>query len=433
MFLISRNSSARYVCIFLIGLTAFTTTLAAVIAEKDPAPTAQKSAISPVQDTGDLEGLLAQSAEETAKQPALEIEIPTRKETAEEIHIHKGTSSESAVHRIEAIFDYVGLSHYASLILTGFNVLAYVHLLFLTSRSRRYLMEATQVLAYVCFPTLPLIQLLNNAFKTLRDALLNTSTAPFYRLCSLSGQYVFHSSGLGHTFDPRRRLVEVPTNELVYRTKPRLTPIWLAGLLFTLLNLSAGWTSLHIYRDHPTRSDWDVAAIAHDTRTGWLALSGVIASSLALLVHICNTRWTIHEEYAPEEPVSILWESEVFTEIVLAALLQDSSAAFAGSLSLLGMMSVFMANRLVLVVLFMALVIFNRGLRIFASGLVGPKKRYMSVRPLAVVFSVATCSSIILFQLMTTLLEWWTLEPDTHEFGGLAGSFVGSSGKGSNG
>lgn len=426
----SRHSYAYSSLLLLLCACAFRSTFAAVIAEKDPILAAQSSAISPVEDTGDLQDLLTQSAEESAQQPAIEIDIPTRKETAEEIHVHKVTTTQSVVHRVEAIFDYVGLSQHAGLILTACNILAYVHLLFLTSRSRRYLMEAIQIIAYLCFPTLPLIQLLNNALKTLRDALFNPPAAPYYRICSLGGQYVFHSSAQIRTFDPRRRLVEVPTNELESTTKPRLTLLWLAGLVINLVYLFAGAASVHIYRDHPTRSDWDIAAIAHDTRTGWLALSGVIASCLALLVHMCNTRWTIREEYAPEEPVSLLWESEVFTEIVLAALLQDVTAAFAGSLSLLGMMSVFMANRLVLVVLFIAVVVFNRGLRIFASGLVGPKKRYMSVRPLAVVFSVATCSSIILFQLLTAVGELWTLGPDRHEFGEFEGAFGGGPGAG---
>lgn len=406
--------SLRLVCFLLLFLILSSAASAAVIPEQDSLASTQTSAISPVKDNGDLTDILADAAENRAQDPLTEVDIPSIEETAEEIHVHKAGTTLSAIHRVERIFDYVGLSDQVSIILAACNILAYMHLLYLTSRSRSYVMEFIQILAFACFPTLPLIQLLNNAFKTVKDLVCNVSAAPLYRLCCLCGQYVFHSDRKINMFEPRRRLVEVPTRELERIPKRRFTPSWIAGLTLISINLVAGLISLHIYYDHPTRSDWDITAIAHDNRSGWLALSGTIAACIALLVHACNTRWTIRQEYAPEEPVSLLWESEVFTEIVLAALLQDLTAAFAGSLSLLGMMSVFMANRLVLVVLFMAIVIFNRGLRIFANGLLGPKKRYQSVKPLAVVFSVAVCSSIILFQLLTAVAEHYTLAPDEH-------------------
>lgn len=333
---------------------------------------------------------------------------PSNVEAARNVVQSNSLSSPDSLHEhVNGAIDDYGLDGQVSAILAASNALAYVHLLYTTSRSRSYIMEIIQIIAFACFPTLPLVQLISNASKTFSDFFRNRNSGLFYHLNCLGGQYVFHVDEQPSLLEPRKRLVEVPLQDLEMRRKPRTTLSWVSKMLLVLSNLAAALVSLIIYIERPMRSDWETAAIGQDQRLGWAALGGTIAALLTFLVHACAVRWTLHPTFFPEEPVSLLWESEVFTEIVFAALLQDAVIAYAGGISLVGVISVFAANRLVLVILFLGFVLFNRQLRYFAKSVFGSryKKRWTAVRPLAVVFSLATCASILLFQVLTAFME----------------------------
>ena len=337
-------------------------------------------------------------------------EIPTKAETAHRaisLNSLSSSSPDSLQGHAEATIHDAGLEGQVSALLAAANALAYTILLYTTSRSRSYVMEILQLIAFACFPTLPLVQLINNALKTASDLLHNRSGGVVHTLSCLSGQYVFHEDEQPSLLESRRRLAEVPPQDLQTMRKPRATLTWLfkAGLM--LLNLAAALVSLILYFQRPTRSDWETAAIGPDQRLGWTALGGSIAATLTLLAHAASARWTLQQSFSAEEPVSLLWESQVFTEIVLAALLQDAVVAYSGGISLVSVISVFTANRLVLVILFLGFALFNRQLRFFAASVMGSRyrKRWSAVRPIAVVFSVATCASILMFQVLTAFLE----------------------------
>lgn len=344
--------------------------------------------------------------EQVEEMPA--VEIPSKDETARKADAYNSRrGSGSLRERLDDSFEAHGLPGMAQPLLSVCNTLAYVHLLYLTSRSRSYILELVQLLAFVCFPTLPLVQLLNNGLKTAASTLRGPLRSPAYIIPCLSGQYVFHADERPSLLSTRQRLVDVPASDLALTRPERNTPAQLAALALTLANLAASAASLALSLDRPVRSDWQFASTAQDQRLAWSALAATLAASLALALHALGARWALRPAFAPDHPISLLWETEVFTEIVSAALLQDVAVAGAGGVSLVGTVSVFMANRLVLVLLFIAFAIFNRQLRFFARGILGAryKRRSAAVKPVAVGFSLATCASILMFQGLTALME----------------------------
>lgn len=305
---------------------------------------------------------------------------------------------------VEALLNSFGLHTVPSTILFLSTLLAYAKLLGQTSSSHNYTMELVQISAYLCFPALPVMQALHNALKT--GAAIFTQpkrSGAFYTAC-LAGQYPFpHRHQTTTLFAPRRRLVGTPASETETRRTPRLTTSWILQGLLLLLLLAMTLTAFHISTSHPTRSDWDISARAQDQRSVLRALSGVTATLLALALHASATSWAARPILLPPAaPLSLLWESAIFSELALAALVQDAAAAFAGAPALLGMLGVCAANRVVLVVIFGILAVWNRALY---SAAIGRARRGGGVRPLAVVFSSGLGACIFCFQIFTMVLE----------------------------
>lgn len=370
-------------------------------------------AVARVNFTGDIEDVLAASAADTASHDDAAAEpsiITAAQPHPPSASLYLTTKRPSHLHHVESLLGLVGLRDQVSAVVTVASLLAYAHLLSLTSRSRFFIMEAVQVIACACFPTLPLVQLLHNSIRTVvrtaKGGAAAVEGAVAFGAACVAGQYAIHpESKMTALFDTRRRLVEVDARDTQLVRRSRSNPVWLLRTALMVASLLAGATAMHIYFDHPTRSDWDAAAIGRDNRSGWLALAGILSALLSLAVHVGDESWTLQADSTAEEPISVLWESEVFTEIALAALLQDGVAAWAGASSLIGTALVFAANRVVLVLVFVVAVVLNRNLRLFAGGLTGPQRRYRSLRAPAVAFSIAICACILLFQACSAFLE----------------------------
>ena len=294
---------------------------------------AKSSAIAPVADTGSYEEVFA-AAEETTNQPPVATSIPSKEETSQQLNLHK-IKPLTFAHQVEGTLRLVGLEKQTNAILDLLCLLAYAYLLRLTSKSRYYAMEAIQIFGFMCFPALPIIQSINNSFRTGSKILYDGASGIRHTLACLTGQYAIvspqtsHSPGSSNGKSPqlngaqaplsiiRQRLTHVMSHELDYSQGEGLSFVRrIGGLFLAGLTIVASITTLHIHLDHPVRSDWDSVGIASDQRHGWLSSSATLASLLSVIALLINSRWTIKRDFMrPDLPTGVLAESEVSVTI----------------------------------------------------------------------------------------------------------------------
>ncbi|KAI9652541.1 MAG: hypothetical protein M1831_006732 [Alyxoria varia] len=251
-------------------------------------------------------------------------------------------------------------------------VTAYAHLLSKTSNSKRFVAEAIQVVAFVFFPTLPLVQLLNNVRKALLQHVRKDMPRPMlpFFTSGVYGQYVVDPGDkidrlpaadpegtTGHRVrlgDVDRDAVVGERNRVSFRSSR-----WPGRLVLILVNLTLLALTVGAYIKRSEFQDdaecgvssrrhilkrTSLAALGMDHRLGWLAIGGLVSTVLTLAAHINNRSW----EYSPFAALTggrdqgddlwrcyAPWEAEVILEIVTAAVAQDLQAVFAMRASLL--------------------------------------------------------------------------------------------------
>lgn len=200
---------------------------------------------------------------------------------------------------------------------------AYGTLLSLTSISHLYIVEAIQMVAFFFFPLLPAVQFIDNATAFIfRESGVDKWQ---HVLFALTGTYVFEEYEVLELFKKRKRIVDVPKDDLVWTRKNRQGFKWLGTWALILANaIPLSLTVAAYFRrvSYTFRSAQYVAAIGLDHRCGWVAFGGLIAVCLTALFQLCNTRVNLMPGLN-KPPLNIINEGTVFTEIIAAAFVQD--------------------------------------------------------------------------------------------------------------
>ncbi|KAL9057327.1 MAG: hypothetical protein Q9162_002401 [Coniocarpon cinnabarinum] len=411
-------------------LLLYTAIAVPAVSKEDASPTSRT--IAPVEDTGDFADLLDSPADTVVPIPS---RLPTKDETATQINIYKSQPLTLA-HGVENVLEGFGLGQYTNFILDCLCLLAYGYLLRLTSKSSHYFMELIQILGFFLFPALPLVQLANNALRTLLNVMHDGSPGLNHTLSCVTGHYATSLQPVTAPLSPlnekadtasslstsgadliliRQRLTHIPPHELESASTPRLSMLRrLIGIALSVLTIIASITTLHIHLDHPVRSDWDSVGIASDQRHGWLSSSATLTSILSVTALAVNKVWSIKPEFTrPETRSGVFGETEVFAELALAAIVQDLVAGFSGADSFAGYLAYATANRWGLLVLLVIVAVLNKRLLSVAQALFGgrAKGRRNSgqlSRGLIVVMAVGVCVLVggyhVLGQVMATRL-----------------------------
>ena len=410
------------VCVFYV----LAASAPAVVPEDSNPP---DSAIAPVANTGSYEELF-DAAEDSRNQTPTFTKIPSKDETARQIDIHR-IRPFTLAHRVEGTLRVVGLEEQTNVILDTLCLLAYAYLLRLTSKSYLYTMEILQILAFICFPALPIVQCLNNTFRLVARSLYDGSLGLRHSLAHIVGQYTTpsrasqplsilekaddHSIPVLNAPVFRQRLTHLLPHELDFSHGPALSLFRrISGIILVLLTMMASVTTLHMHFDHPVRSDWDSIGIAADQRHGWLASSATLSACLSLIALFINSEWTIKPEFArPEFAVGVLEESEIFTEMATAALLQDLFGGLSGADSFSGFLAEVTISRWGLLVLLMLILVFNKRLAGVARSVLGshiPRRGSSGValsKPAISILALAICLVVGGYHLVGQAMTMW--------------------------
>ena len=314
---------AVWVLLLIFFLVTLTASHPAVVPEDS---SLSSNNIAAVADTGDITDLL-ESGEHTTP---IATKIPTKAETAHQLNTYR-VKPLTIAHQIEGLLTLFGLGKQTNFILDTLCLLAYAHLLRLTSQSSWYSMELVQFVGFFLFPALPFVQFANNLCRTIMNVLHDGNSGVRHALSCIIGQYATSAQPTSSQLsvldekaegvEPsqpsdlfvRQRLTHVPQHELNSSSGVALHIVRrFGGILLAGLTITASITTLHIHVDHPVRSDWDSVGIASDQRHGWLAGGATLASLLSVIALVTNSRWTIKSDFTrPDTRAGILAEGEV--------------------------------------------------------------------------------------------------------------------------
>lgn len=175
-----------------------------------------------------------------------------------------------------------------------FALAAYAHYLSLSSESQCYKLEGIQLLVFLFFPFLPIIQLLNNFFKLVSCVVEKRAKQRDVRylvagLCGVRTECETDQKDSFNLLDIERKHLRAGVQDytsLKYRV--RLVLLLGNGLVIGL-SLAA-----YVHRLGTTfRSAKYVGALGLDHRMGWMTIGGLTAVVLSLLIHALNTHWRL--------------------------------------------------------------------------------------------------------------------------------------------
>lgn len=206
------------------------------------------------------------------------------------------------------------------------GLIAHLSLMAMTSRSPKGLIEIMQVFAFLLFPALSLVQLASNLVTILLEEDSWRSRQCRYLTAAICGQYVTTEAPI-HWSD-RMRMSRTPRGDLEESVKPwNATAVML--LIPTISTLAFGALSFTQYIERVFVKQWEeatyVSALGLDHRIGWLAFGTIVSSASSLFLQGCGADWKLSQQLRPSatRDNSIYNETDVFAEVLVAALIQD--------------------------------------------------------------------------------------------------------------
>jgi hypothetical protein len=175
-----------------------------------------------------------------------------------------------------------------------FALTAYAQYLSLTSGSQRYHLEGIQVIVFLFFPFLPIIQLFTSILKLVsclvrrRAEIWNVR----YLIAGLFGMRANCETGQKDSFC----LLDIESKSLKTETQDYTNFRYLGRLLLLLgYGVISGLSvAAYVRRLGITfmRAKY-VGALGLDHRMGWMAIGGLTATILSLPIHAINTHWRV--------------------------------------------------------------------------------------------------------------------------------------------
>ncbi|MCJ1389978.1 hypothetical protein MMC18_002836 [Xylographa bjoerkii] len=203
-----------------------------------------------------------------------------------------------------------------------FALTAYSHYLSLTSASHRYAFEAAQVIGFLFFPFLPVIQFYNNTTKAVIAFLTNDrsqSSEHKILLAAACGMRTEYDSDLRSSY----RLLDIEPEDLEQKTQDYESWKYLARMGFLLANatVSALSVAAYIRRLGITFNNARyVGALGLDHRLGWLIIGGFTSIISSLPIQALNTRWSLRPTITAR---TVNYKLELCIETAIAAFVQD--------------------------------------------------------------------------------------------------------------